>query len=399
MVSNTRSSRDSDRSHNATVTLSFNIPQTNSRSDRRGSTNNESKQRANNSRSGKDDNNDKLLTDKSRTSRSSPRRSASSSRSASKSGSRSASKSSSKSGSRSASRSASKSGSRSANRSASRSASRSSTQSVSRSATRREKTSRAPSAKTGSTKTQERVVVENSRIASDGTQRNWLGTAWYKVKRGAKNNKTRLLTATLTAAFVAACVALYKIKGDQWIAEHTGIRFETPEAFKKWLNASPFSTVLTKLEGLKNYLTPYLSQATEAVRSVGEKVATTVTETAKVAAETVQNVGKTVASTAAASVQDDEKDNPKLRGTANRIEEEKQAKAAQSQGTLSTAWDYLNRAAGFKGGKISKSRKSQRGKGAVSRRRQSEPKARNLKQATASSTRQVHKRKRNTTRN
>jgi hypothetical protein len=237
-------------------------------------------------------------------------------------------------------------------------------------------------------------VIENSRIASDGTQRNWLGTAWYKVKRGAKNNKKSLITA----AFVAACVALYKIKGDQWIAEHTGIRFETPEKFKTWLNASPFNTVLTKLEGLKNYLTPYLSQATEAVRSVGENVATKVTDTAKVVAQTVQDVSNKVTSTTAAqpaaaksAAAKSAAAKPATRGFANKIKKEKQAEAAEQveQSYLAQGFKFIRNAVNFGGGKISKSHKSQYGRGAkASRERPSKPQRKSDR-----------KPKRNTTRN
>jgi hypothetical protein len=252
-------------------------------------------------------------------------------------------------------------------------------------------------------------VIENSRIASDGTQRNWLGTAWYKVKRGAKNNKKSLITA----AFVAACVALYKIKGDQWIAEHTGIRFETPEKFKTWLNASPFNTVLTKLEGLKNYLTAYWSQATEAVRSMATEATNTAAAqpaaaqpaaaqpaaakpaAAKPAAAKPAAAKPAAAQPAAAKPAAAQPAAAKsaLRGHANIIEKEKQAEAAkqvkaeQEQSYWAQGFKFIRNATGLGGGKKLKSRKSQSGRGAVSRKRQSKPKRKSYPKPNRNTTR------------
>ena len=121
---------------------------------------------------------------------------------------------------------------------ASRSASRSSSRTASRTASPRQRQE----------STKRRDLVENSRVASDGTQRNWLGTKWYRVKRSAKQNKGKLVTAAVTTAFVAACVALYKIKGEEWITAKTGIEFKTPEAFKDWLNVSPLDYLQEKLK-------------------------------------------------------------------------------------------------------------------------------------------------------
>ena len=92
---------------------------------------------------------------------------------------------------------------------------------------------------------QNRESIENSRIASDGSARGWIGNKWYKLKRGVSNNSGKVATALL----VAACVALYYMYGPEAIQNATGQAFSSVKEYAAWLAAQP-GALLTRL---RNY--------------------------------------------------------------------------------------------------------------------------------------------------
>jgi hypothetical protein len=92
---------------------------------------------------------------------------------------------------------------------------------------------------------QNRESIENSRIASDGSARSWIGNKWYRLKRGVSNNSGKVATAVL----IAACVALYYMYGAEAIQNATGQAFTSVKEYAAYL-AAQTGEYLTKL---RNY--------------------------------------------------------------------------------------------------------------------------------------------------
>jgi hypothetical protein len=90
-----------------------------------------------------------------------------------------------------------------------------------------------------------RESIENSRIASDGSARSWIGNKWYRLKRGVSNNSGKVATAVL----IAACVALYYMYGAEAIQNATGQAFTSVKEYAAYL-AAQTGEYLTKL---RNY--------------------------------------------------------------------------------------------------------------------------------------------------